>query len=134
MVTASQEHIVHYDPGDFLPLRYNSHDGGEVINASSQTYLHPSALHDWTGLAAECDIERLDIWRFKVSFAELCWSAVKEPKFTSPKSVQRRLYEITIDGNYVDAENYAQFAFSVWRKRLDFKAAGMTFIPDLPNV
>ena len=133
MVTASQDYVIYYDNGDFLPLTYNSHNGGEVSNASSKAFLHPAALHDWTGLAAECDIERLDIWTFKVTFTELCWEASKEPKFMAPQNVQRRTYEITIDGNYVDAENYAQFAFSVWRKRLDFKAAGMKFIPDLPS-
>ena len=133
MVTASPDYVMYYDNGDFLPLTYNRHNGGEVSNANSQAFLHPTALHDWTGLAAECDIERLDIWTFKVTFTELTWEASKEPKFTAPKNVQRRTYEITIDGNYVDAETYAQFAFSVWRKRLDFKAAGMKFIPDLPS-
>ena len=133
MVTTAREFFIHYDEGDFLPLTYNSHDGGQPIHASSKAYLHPTAIHDWTGLAAECDIERLDIWTFKVTFTELCWEAMKEPKFTAPRNVQRRSYEITIDGNFFDAERYALFAYSVWRKRLDFKAAGMTFIPELPK-
>ena len=131
MVAASPSYEIHYDTGNFLPMSYNSHDDGNVTNASSQSILHPTALHDWTGLAAECDIKRLDIWTFKVTFTELCWEAMKEPKFMAPENVQRRTYEIIINGNYIDAENYAQFAFSVWRKRLDFKAAGMKFIPDL---
>ena len=125
-------------PDDFLQLHYEN-QYGRPEGAVTSIYQHPWSKHDYTGLAAELEILRDSDDGYKVRLIAYSWS-VWDPGASPDKFERYNGCDVAVwethetFGRFIDAEAFAQFAWSRWRCGGSGGCAGMLLRDDLDRM
>ena len=123
---------------DFLQLHYKN-QYGYPEGATTSLYLHPWAVQDCLGLAAEMEITRDSDDGYRVRLINYLWNAWETgaslTSFERFNGCTVTLWDShETFGQFHDAEAYALFAWSRWRATGSAGRAGMRWRDDVDHM
>jgi hypothetical protein len=122
---------------DFLQLHYVN-QYGRPDGAATSLYLHPWAVHDCMGMAAEVEIVRESDDGYRVRVLQYLWNAWESgaslTSFERYNGCTVTLWDShETFGQFFDAEALALFAWSRWRATGSAGRAGLRWRDDLDS-